>query len=107
MTAFEILIPVKTWLKDAGWHQGLRLLVIAYALLPLLFLALLSSSSSLSVPGFAYSLYVAPLWAIAWRGRSAAWMSGTGHCWKTPSPPDPWGLRVIHPQVDVPPTAGN
>jgi len=50
---------------------------------------------------------LAPLWAIAWRGRSAAWMSGTGHCWKTPSPPDPWGLRVIHPQVDVPPTAGN
>jgi RsiW-degrading membrane proteinase PrsW (M82 family) len=65
VTAFEILIPVKTWLKDSGWHQGLRLLVIAYALLPLLFLALLSSSSSLSVPGFAYSLYVAPLWAIA------------------------------------------
>jgi RsiW-degrading membrane proteinase PrsW (M82 family) len=65
VTAFEILIPVKTWLKDAGWHQGLRLLVIAYALLPLVFLALLSSSSSLSVPGFAYSLYVAPLWAIA------------------------------------------
>src|SRR5271170_1680268 len=65
VTAFEILIPVKTWLRDAGWHQGLRLLVIAYALLPLIFLALLSSSSSLSVPGFAYSLYVAPLWAIA------------------------------------------
>jgi RsiW-degrading membrane proteinase PrsW (M82 family) len=65
VTAFEILIPVKTWLKDPGWHQGLRLLVIAYALLPLVFLALLSSSSSLSVPGFAYSLYVAPLWAIA------------------------------------------
>ena len=63
--AFEILIPIKTWIKDAGWHQGLRLLVIAYALLPLIFLALFSSSSSLSVPGFAYSLYVAPLWAIA------------------------------------------
>ena len=72
VTAFEILIPVKTWLKDSGWHQGLRLLVIAYALLPLLFLALLSSSSSLSVPGFAYSLYVAPLWAIAfWLLRAA------------------------------------
>ena len=65
VTAFEILIPIKQWIKDAGWHQGLRLLVIAYALLPLLFLALLSNSSSLSVPGFAYSLYVAPLWAIA------------------------------------------
>ena len=63
--AFEILVPIKTWLRAAGWHQGLRLLVIAYALLPLVFLALLSSSSSLAVPGFAYSLYVAPLWAIA------------------------------------------
>jgi RsiW-degrading membrane proteinase PrsW (M82 family) len=63
--AFEILVPIKTWLRAAGWHQGLRLLVIAYALLPLVFLAFLSSSSSLAVPGFAYSLYVAPLWAIA------------------------------------------
>jgi len=65
VTAVEILIPVKMWLRDSGWRQGLRLLVIAYALLPLLFLAFLSSSSSLGVPGFAYSLYVAPLWAIA------------------------------------------
>jgi RsiW-degrading membrane proteinase PrsW (M82 family) len=81
--AFEILIPVKTWLRDAGWRQGLRLLVIAYALLPLVFLALLSSSSSLSVPGFAYSLYVAPLWAIAFwlllrPGRIAALEIYTG-----------------------------
>jgi RsiW-degrading membrane proteinase PrsW (M82 family) len=65
VAAFEILVPVKTWLRDAGWRQGLRLLVIAYALLPLVFLALFSTSSSLGVPGFAYSLYVAPLWAIA------------------------------------------
>ena len=63
--AFEILVPVKTWLRNPGWRQGLRLLVIAYALLPLVFLALFSSSCSLAVPGFAYSLYVAPLWAIA------------------------------------------
>jgi RsiW-degrading membrane proteinase PrsW (M82 family) len=63
--AFEILVPVKAWLRDSGWRQGLRLLVIAYALLPLVFLALFSSSSSLAVPGFAYSLYVAPLWVIA------------------------------------------
>jgi RsiW-degrading membrane proteinase PrsW (M82 family) len=62
--AFEILVPVKSWLRSSGWRQGLRLLVIAYALLPLVFIALFSSSSSLSVPGFAYSLYVAPLWAI-------------------------------------------
>ncbi len=30
-----------------------------------MFLALFSSSSSLAVPSFAYSLYVAPLWVIA------------------------------------------
>ncbi len=63
--AVEILVPVKSWLKNPGWHQSLRLLVIAYALLPLVFLALLSSSRSLSTPGLAYSVYIAPLWAIA------------------------------------------
>src|SRR6202034_11736 len=46
------------------WRRGLRLLVIAYALLPLIFLALLSGSSDLSSPGWAYSLYVAPLWGM-------------------------------------------
>jgi RsiW-degrading membrane proteinase PrsW (M82 family) len=63
--AFEILVPVKSWLKDAGWRQGLRLLVIVYALLPLVFLAIFSTSGSLSTPGLAYSLYIAPLWAIS------------------------------------------
>jgi hypothetical protein len=42
-----------------------RLLVIVYALLPLVFLAIFSSSRSLSTPGLAYSLYIAPLWAIS------------------------------------------
>jgi RsiW-degrading membrane proteinase PrsW (M82 family) len=63
--AVEILVPIRSWLKNPGWHNGLRLLVIAYALLPLIFLALLSNSRSLSTPGFAYSVYIAPLWAIA------------------------------------------
>jgi RsiW-degrading membrane proteinase PrsW (M82 family) len=62
--AFRILIPVGSWLKNPGWRQGLRLLVIAYALLPLVFIALLSSSTNLSTPGWAYGLYVAPLWII-------------------------------------------
>jgi RsiW-degrading membrane proteinase PrsW (M82 family) len=64
-TAFEILVPIKSWMRDAGWRQGLRLLVIVYALLPLVFLAIFSSSNNLSTPGLAYSLYIAPLWAIA------------------------------------------
>jgi RsiW-degrading membrane proteinase PrsW (M82 family) len=63
-TALGILFPVRAWLHDPGWRQGFRLLVIVYALLPLIFLAVLANSSSLSTPGWAYSLYIAPLWAI-------------------------------------------
>jgi RsiW-degrading membrane proteinase PrsW (M82 family) len=63
-TALRILFPIQSWLHDSGWRQGLRLLVIAYALLPLIFLAVLSSSTHLSTPGWAYSLYIAPLWIM-------------------------------------------
>jgi RsiW-degrading membrane proteinase PrsW (M82 family) len=63
-TALHILFPLHSWLHNSGWRQGLRLLVIAYALLPLIFLAVLSSSNDLSAPGWAYSLYVAPLWIM-------------------------------------------
>jgi RsiW-degrading membrane proteinase PrsW (M82 family) len=62
---FEILIPIKSWLHDRGWRQGLRLLIIPYALLPLIFIQLFSTSTSLTTPGWAYSLYVAPLWLLA------------------------------------------
>src|SRR5262249_26320099 len=46
------------------WRQFLRLLVIPYGLLPLVFIALFASSHDLATPGWAYSLYIAPLWAI-------------------------------------------
>ena len=62
MAALRILFPIQSWVHNSGWRQGLRLLVIAYALLPLIFLAVLSSSNDLSAPGWAYSLYIAPLW---------------------------------------------
>jgi RsiW-degrading membrane proteinase PrsW (M82 family) len=62
--AMHILFPVRSWLHLTAWRQGLRLLVIVYALLPLVFLALFASSQSLTTPGWAYSLYIAPLWAI-------------------------------------------
>ncbi len=81
-TALRILFPIQSWLHDTGWRQGLRLLVIAYALLPLIFLAMLSSSSDLSTPGWAYSLYVAPLWIMGFwllirPGPSASGRSGS------------------------------
>jgi RsiW-degrading membrane proteinase PrsW (M82 family) len=62
---FETMVPIKSWLHDKGWRQGFRLLIIPYALLPLLFLQIFSMSRSLATPGWAYSLYVAPLWLIA------------------------------------------
>jgi RsiW-degrading membrane proteinase PrsW (M82 family) len=64
-TAFQILVPVRSWLRHPGWRRGLPLLVIVYGLLPLVFIAVFSSSSDLTTPGWAYSLYIAPLWAIA------------------------------------------
>jgi RsiW-degrading membrane proteinase PrsW (M82 family) len=78
-SAFQILVPVRSWLKDPGWRQGLRLLVIAYALLPLVFLALLASSGNLTTPGWAYSLYIAPLWGLAF--------------WLLIRPPEPYGRQ--------------
>jgi len=64
-TAVHILLPVRSWLKDPGWKQGSRLLVIAYGLLPSLFVVLFSSTTNVNVPGWAYSLAIAPLWAVA------------------------------------------
>jgi RsiW-degrading membrane proteinase PrsW (M82 family) len=62
--ALHILFPVRSWLHSSGWRQGLPLLVIAYALLPLVFIAVFASSQDLATPGWAYALYIAPLWAI-------------------------------------------
>jgi RsiW-degrading membrane proteinase PrsW (M82 family) len=80
-SAVQILVPVRSWLKDPGWGQGLRLLVIAYALLPLVFLALFASSANLTTPGWAYSLYVAPLWGVAF--------------WLLIRPPEPYGKQEL------------
>jgi RsiW-degrading membrane proteinase PrsW (M82 family) len=64
-TAVHILVPIRSWLKDPGWKQGARLLVIAYGLLPSLFVVLFSATTNRSAPGWAYSLAIAPLWAVA------------------------------------------
>jgi RsiW-degrading membrane proteinase PrsW (M82 family) len=80
-SAFGILVPVRSWLTDPGWRQGLRLLVIAYSLLPLVFLALFASSGNITTPGWAYSLYIAPLWGVAF--------------WLLIRPPEPHGKREL------------
>jgi RsiW-degrading membrane proteinase PrsW (M82 family) len=80
-SAVQILVPIRSWLTDPGWRQGLRLLVIAYALLPLIFLALFASSGNLTTPGWAYSLYIAPLWGVAF--------------WLLIRPPEPHGKQEL------------
>ena len=64
-SAVNILVPIRSWIHNPSWRQGFRLLVIPYALLPLIFLVVFQNAGDLRTPGWAYSLYVAPLWAIA------------------------------------------
>jgi RsiW-degrading membrane proteinase PrsW (M82 family) len=64
-SAIHILVPLRSWLTNRGWRTGWRILVIPYALLPLVFIQLYSNTSNPATPGWAYSLYIAPLWAIA------------------------------------------
>jgi len=65
LSAVHILVPLRSWLTDRGWRTWWRLLIIPYALLPLAFVQLYAGTSNPTTPGWAYSLYVAPLWAIA------------------------------------------
>ncbi len=65
LSAVHVLVPLRSWLTNRGWRTGWRLLLIPYALLPLIFVQLYSNTTNPTTPGWAYALYVAPLWAIA------------------------------------------
>jgi RsiW-degrading membrane proteinase PrsW (M82 family) len=54
---------VHSWLTDRGWRQWTRIILIPYALLPLVYLNLFTGSGDPTTPGWAYALYIAPLWA--------------------------------------------
>ena len=49
--AIHILFPLRSWLHTSGLLRGLRLLVIVYALLPLVFLAAFASAAEPDHPG--------------------------------------------------------
>jgi RsiW-degrading membrane proteinase PrsW (M82 family) len=59
-----MLIPLTDWLRDPAMRQWQRLLVVAYALVPLILLIVLQHTADLVTLGWVYCLYVAPLWAI-------------------------------------------
>jgi RsiW-degrading membrane proteinase PrsW (M82 family) len=59
--ALQIFFPIRNWILNSGWRQ---VLAISYAVLPLVFIAVFSRSGNLTTPGWSYSLYIAPLWAM-------------------------------------------
>jgi RsiW-degrading membrane proteinase PrsW (M82 family) len=64
ISALRTLIPVAAWLRDPAMRKWQRLLVIVYALVPLILLIVLQHTANLVTLGWVYCLYVAPLWAI-------------------------------------------
>jgi len=52
MSAVQILVPLKSWVTNRGWRAGWRLMVIPYALLPLVFLQLYSNTTNPATPGW-------------------------------------------------------
>jgi RsiW-degrading membrane proteinase PrsW (M82 family) len=64
-TALSILVPVRSWIHNPGWKQGVRLLFLAYGLAPVIFTVAFQNATALKTPGWVYAMYVAPLWLIA------------------------------------------
>jgi RsiW-degrading membrane proteinase PrsW (M82 family) len=63
-SALRILVPAGAWLRDPAMRRWQRLLVVAYALTPLVLLIVLQHNGDLVTLGWVYCLYVAPLWAM-------------------------------------------
>jgi RsiW-degrading membrane proteinase PrsW (M82 family) len=60
--ALHILFPIRAWLSSPELRHWYRLAVAVYALVPVILVQALRTSS-LETLGWAYSLYIAPLWA--------------------------------------------
>ncbi len=63
--ALGILIPVRSWIKNAGWRQGIRALCLVYAMVPLIFEVAFFNTTNFQTLGWIYALYTAPLWLLA------------------------------------------
>jgi RsiW-degrading membrane proteinase PrsW (M82 family) len=62
--ALRMLVPIKRWVKDPVMRDWLRILVTVYAIVPLILEVVLAKDQDLATLGWAYCLYVAPLWAL-------------------------------------------
>jgi hypothetical protein len=63
--AFHILFPFRSWIDNAGWRSGVRLIFLVYALLPVLFLVVFQNTTNFQTLGYVYAVYTAPLWLLA------------------------------------------
>jgi RsiW-degrading membrane proteinase PrsW (M82 family) len=85
----DTVLPIRQWMQNPGWRQWTRLLVIPYGLLPLVYYQLLGSNTSTTAPGWAYSIYVAPLWLLGFYylirppriGRYELWIAAGIAAW--------------------------
>ncbi|HXY46207.1 MAG TPA: FHA domain-containing protein [Acidimicrobiales bacterium] len=63
--AFHILFPFRSWIENAGWRSGVRLVILVYAMLPVVFLVVFANTTNFQTLGYVYGLYTAPLWMLA------------------------------------------
>jgi RsiW-degrading membrane proteinase PrsW (M82 family) len=62
--ALRILFPYRSWIENAGWHQGIRLLFVVYAMLPVIFVTVFFNTTNVQTLGWVYALYTAPIWLL-------------------------------------------
>jgi RsiW-degrading membrane proteinase PrsW (M82 family) len=64
LPALSIVLPFRTWFRGAQWRDLFHLAVVVYFLLPSVFLVLYANATTFDTPGWAYALYLAPVWAL-------------------------------------------
>jgi RsiW-degrading membrane proteinase PrsW (M82 family) len=62
--ALRILFPYRSWIENAGWHQGIRALFVVYAMLPVIFVTVFWNTTNFQTLGWVYALYTAPVWLL-------------------------------------------
>jgi RsiW-degrading membrane proteinase PrsW (M82 family) len=62
--ALRVLFPYRSWIENAGWHQGIRALFVVYAMLPVIFVTVFWNTTNFQTLGWVYALYTAPVWLL-------------------------------------------
>jgi RsiW-degrading membrane proteinase PrsW (M82 family) len=63
--ALHILFPFRSWIDNAGWRSGVRLMFLVYAMLPVVFVVAFFNTTNFQTLGWVYAIYTAPIWLLA------------------------------------------